>query len=88
MSVFKKERPIEHMRRPLLMIQYVSAGVSSVIGSFAYALLSATVINSALRATAVLFALLSGTLVFHEKKLVIKIIIFFLISAGLVFLAR
>ena len=87
MAVFiAKENPFSLMRRPAFFIQSLTHGIGHVILSFAYLFAPASVITSAKRSFSVLWATLSGNIYFKEKKLIVKLISFSLIIAGLVLL--
>ena len=83
-----KENPLRFFARPIFFAQSLFMGASGAIMSFAYLFSAASVITTAERAANVLFAMLSGRLYFHEKKLWTKVVSFILIMAGLALLAR
>lgn len=82
-----KENPLKFLKKPIFFIQSFSAGLGSVILSFAYLFAPASIIVTAKRSFSILWTIPSGKIYFHEKKLLIKIISFILIVIGLIFLA-
>ncbi len=73
MSIFKKE----------FLIQSVSNGLGSVITSIAYVYAPASVITSGKRAFSILWSIISGNKIFHEKHIIVKIVSFTFIIIGL-----
>lgn len=86
-SFIKKEHPIQFLKKRAFFMQSVSSGIASVLLSFAYVFAPASIITTGKRSFAVLWAMLSGSFYFKEKKLMTKIAAFILITAGLIFLA-
>jgi len=82
-----RENPFAFLRRRIFVVQTTSSGLSEALSSFAYSFAPAAVITTGLRATAILFAMLSGKLYFHEKGFLLKVGLFCLIVLGLIFLA-
>ncbi len=83
---FAGENPIRFLGRRVFFAQSFSAGFSHVANSFAYLFASPSVIAAAIRSFAVLFALLSGRLYFHEKYLLLRSAVFLLVVLGLIML--
>lgn len=83
---FASENPLWFLRRKIFLAHSFSAGISHVANSFAYLFASPSVIAAAIRSFAVLFALLSGKLYFHEKYIVLRSAVFILVLVGLVLL--
>ncbi|MBI4093534.1 hypothetical protein HY417_01090 [Candidatus Kaiserbacteria bacterium] len=83
---FAGENPIRFLLRRVFFAQSFSAGFAHVANSFAYLFASPSVIAAAIRSFAVLFALLSGRLYFHEKYLLLRSSVFMLVVLGLVLL--
>lgn len=83
-----KENPLRLLARPVFLAQSLLIGIGGVALSFAYLFSAASVIATAKRAFAILFAILSGHIYFREKKLWIKTVSFVLIAIGLALLAR
>ena len=79
----KRENPVQFFRHPILLVQAMATGLSSAAGSYAIVFAPASVVTAALRASAVLFSLLSGKFYFQEKKFTLKIEIFCVIAVGL-----
>jgi len=87
MSFWKyKENPIKYLFKRKLFFESFPRGISGVLISFAYLYAPASVITSVKRGFSVLWSIISGNKIFHEKHLVIKIISFVLIITGLVFM--
>ncbi len=82
-----RENPFAFLRHRVFVVQTTSSGLSGTISSFAYLFAPAAVITTGLRATAVLFAMLSGKFYFHEKGFLLKVVLFCLIVLGLILLA-
>lgn len=80
------ERPFRLFRKPICMTQSATHGLGTVMMSFAYVFAPASVITTAKRTTEVLWSIVSGNIVFHEKHLAIKILSAILASCGLVLL--
>jgi drug/metabolite transporter (DMT)-like permease len=81
------QNPLKLLVRPVFFTQSFLMGAGGSVMSFAYFYGAASVIASAKRAFNILVAMLSGNIVFHEKKLWIKIVSFILIALGLALLA-
>lgn len=80
------ENPISALKKPIFFLQASSSGLGNILGSFAYAFASASVITTSQRSFAVLWALFSGNLYFQEKELGRKIFSLALIILGLILL--
>ncbi len=83
-----QENPLRLLARPAFFAQSFLMGAGGSVMSFAYFYGTASVIAAAKRALNILFAILSGNIVFHEKKLWIKISSFILIAIGLYLLTK
>lgn len=81
-----KENPFRFLGRRVFFAQSFSAGLAHVANSFAYLFASPSVIVTALRSFAVLFALLSGKLYFHEKYIALRSLVLLLVVVGLALL--
>lgn len=79
--------PFPLLARPVFLLQSLASGGGSVLFSFAFLFGPASVIVTAKRSFVILWAMLSGNMYFHEKRLVIKVISLLLILAGLILLA-
>ena len=79
-----RENPLRYVFRKDLLIQSLSRGVGGLLVSVAYLYAPASVITSGRRGVAVLFSIISGNKIFHEKHLVIKLISFVGVVAGLI----
>lgn len=79
-----KEDPIRFLAKPIFLLQSASSGISSILMSFAYLFAPTSIITAGKRSFSILWAILSGNVYFHEKKIIIKIISLVLIVAGLV----
>lgn len=82
-----EESPEQFLRQPVFLLQSASAGVASLLGSFAFVFAPASVILAAKRSSAVLWAMLSGRRYFKERHFAAKLLGFFFLAAGLVLLA-
>jgi hypothetical protein len=70
--VTTKKNPLRHFKRPQVIIQSFSTGVNSIITSIAFIYAAASIIMTARRASAILWSILAGKLVFNEQKLSYK----------------
>ncbi|MFA5998304.1 MAG: hypothetical protein WC814_02875 [Candidatus Paceibacterota bacterium] len=82
-----KENPLRLLAHPIFFTQSFLMGVGSSVMGFAYFFGTASVIAAAKRALNIFFAMISGNLYFHEKKLWVKVVSFLLILLGLALLA-
>ncbi len=88
MSVFVgKENPILLVRKKKLLLQPILHGLGGAILSFAYDLAPASIITSAKRSVEVMWSVLSGNVIFKEKRFMLKIAAFALVATGIFFLA-
>lgn len=83
----KHEHPLKKLKKPILFIQSVAASAGSMLGSFAFLYAPASVITSAKRSSAILWSIVSGKKVFHEKHVLLKLVGFVILSVGIVLLA-
>ena len=79
----KREDPIRFLLNPAFFLQTCASGLSAVTAAFAILFAPASIITAALRASSVLFAMISGRFYFKERKFAFKVAIFFVIAAGL-----
>lgn len=87
MAILKdKENPLKYIFKKKFLYQSVPNGIGNAISSLAYLYAPASVIAGARRGTSVLASIISGNKYFHEKHIVIKIISFILVIAGLILL--
>lgn len=87
-SVFiAKENPFRLLNRRLPFLQSASYATDSFIGSFSYLFAPASVILAATRSFAVLWGILFGNKIFHEKKLGLKIVTFVAVAVGIIMMA-
>jgi len=84
--IVAKENPLKFLKQPIFLSQSLSGGMSDVVMSFTYLFAPASVITTLKRALSIFFATISGHVYFHEKKLALKLVMFFLISIGLLLL--
>ena len=80
------DNPFRYLRKRVFFAQSFVSGLAEVISSFAYMFAPASVITAALRSSAVLFAMLSGKIYFHERHVVAKVTLFVIVVAGLLLL--
>lgn len=78
-----RENPLLLLFKRAFFVQAVSGGLSSVVVSYAYTFAAASIVTAALRASAVLFSLISGKLYFREGGFIMKLFLFCVIAAGL-----
>lgn len=81
------ENPLAFLRQPLFLFQSLSAGLADVLMSFAYLFGAASIITTAKRALSVLWAILAGHRYFKETRLLLKLLAFAVIAAGLVLIS-
>lgn len=81
-----KENPFRLLTKRKFFFQSFTQGIGSVLLSFAYLFTAPSVIITAKRSFSILWATLAGSVYFKEKKLIVKILLFLIISAGLVLL--
>ena len=87
MSVWRyRENPLKFLYKRKLFFESFPRGISGVIISFAYLYAPASIITSGKRGFSILWSIISGNRYFHEKHLLLKIISFALILAGLIML--
>ncbi len=83
-AVMKRgENPIKLMAKPIFFSQSFSDGLAVAFGSFAYNFAPASVIMAGGRSTSVFFSILSGNLYFHEKRILMKLVIFLMLAVGI-----
>lgn len=82
------ERLLELMWCRTLLLQSLAVGIGTVLISFGYALLPASIATTVTRAFAVLWAVLSGNMMFKERHLALKIAGAVICITGLAFLMR
>lgn len=82
-----KKNPLRHLKRPRVFAHSFAAGVQSILTSYAYLYAPATIIVTAKRTSAILWAVLSGHRFYKERNLGKKLIGLGVISTGLVLLA-
>lgn len=83
-----KENPLKYFAKWPLFLQSAAMGLTGVAGSFAMSFAPASIINTAERSSAILFATVSGNVYFKEKHVFIKLISLALIVAGLLMLVQ
>ena len=77
MSMWRyKENPFRFLFKKEFLAQSILSGFGSVASSIAYTFAPASIITSGRRASSILWSIISGNKIFHEKHLVIKIISF------------
>ena len=76
----------KHLFKKEFLAQSILSGIGSVASSIAYTFAPASIITSGRRASSILWSIISGNRIFHEKHLVIKIISFVFIIIGLALL--
>jgi len=81
-----RQYPMRLLRERRYWSQFALATVDTAAMSFAYLFAAASVITAARRALAVLWAIGSGELYFHERHIVIKLIAFAFVAGGIALL--
>ncbi len=81
-----KENPLRFVFNKKFLLQSVSRGFAAVFMSMAYLYAPTSVITGAKRGTSVLASIVSGNKFFHEKHILIKIVSFAFVVAGLILL--
>lgn len=81
-KVHRNENVFRHFFSPLYLTQSIVAGFSTLFLSYAYALAPASIISAAKRGFEILAAMLAGQTFFREKHILVKVIAFILIVAG------
>jgi len=88
-SVFiAKENPFRLLKRKLPILQSTTYAADSFIGSFAYLFAPASIILAATRSFAVLWGILFGNRIFHEKSLALKIATCVVVAIGIVLMVK
>lgn len=82
-----RENPLVLLTKPAFFVQSFAAGIGGVLISFAFVFAPASTVMAAKRAVAVLWAILSGNLYFREKGLIEKILLFAIVTVGIILLA-
>ncbi|MBI2063659.1 MAG: hypothetical protein HYT65_01545 [Candidatus Yanofskybacteria bacterium] len=81
-----EQNPLKLLKEKIFFTQSFTEGLGSVLISFAYLFAPASIITSAKRSASVFWAILSGSIYFHEKNITVKIISFMLLVAGVILL--
>jgi drug/metabolite transporter (DMT)-like permease len=77
------EHPIKMMAKPIFFGQSFADGLGTVFGSFAYNFAPASVIAAGGRSTSAFFSILSGNIYFHEKNVLMRLVIFLMLAVGI-----
>ena len=80
------ENPFTFLRTKAFAGQTLASGLSNVAVSFAYAFAPASIILSAMRSFAVLFAILTGRFYFRERHFLLRLVMLILVAFGLILL--
>ncbi len=83
---FAKENPMQFFKKPLFFLQSAASGAGSVAMSFAYVFAPASVIVTAKRSFMIFWSILSGSIYFHEKRIVLKFIAMAFLISGIILL--
>lgn len=81
-----RQDPLAMLFRRVFLFQSVTYAVGGVIESYAYAFGPASVILAAKRSSAVLWSVITGNRVFHEKRIGLKIAACLLVCVGITLL--
>lgn len=82
------ESVLVRMWQPILLLQSLCTGIGTVTISYGYLLLPASLATTAVRSGGLLWSIISGNLVFKERRLWLKIAAAVLCIGGLILLAR
>lgn len=82
-----KEKLGTYLRKPVSLVQALTDGCGTLIGSYAYLFAAASIIVTARRSSTVLWSTLSGIAVFKEDHKRLKLFVAFLLIVVLVLLA-
>jgi hypothetical protein len=82
------ENVFRYLLRPLCVFQSLASATGSVLHSFAYIFMPASVILALARSTEILMSVISGRFYFHERNLVTRLTAFVLIVAGVTLALR
>lgn len=83
---FAKENPLRFFKKPIFFLQSASNGAGNVVLSFAYLFAPASIIVAAKRSFTIVWSLLSGSIYFHEKHIVLKVLAMAFLILGLILL--
>jgi drug/metabolite transporter (DMT)-like permease len=84
--LFAKENPLRLFFKPIFFAQSATDGIGCMLIAFAYKFAPASIIVSVIRSSSIFWALVTGRNYFHEKHIIMKIIVLLLLIAGFVFL--
>jgi len=87
LALAARQNPIALLKQPIYLLQILLSGGAATFMSFAYLFAPASVITAGRRSLAVLWAVTSGKLYFRETHIVLKLICFALVCAGVIMLA-
>lgn len=85
---FNRENPLRLMFRRMPMAQSATYAIGSFVEGFAYQYAPASIILAAKRSFSVLWAIIFGNRLFHEKHLALKLVTFALVASGILLLIR
>ncbi len=77
------ENVFRYLTHPLCIVQSLSAGIAGVCMSFAYAFAPASLVVALKRSFELLVSLISGNIIFHEKRLGVKALAFLVVLLGI-----
>lgn len=87
-AVYQSRRnPLRHFKRPRVIFHSLAAGLETVLISFAFLFAPSTIIMTAKRTSAILWAILSGHRFYHEQHIGAKFAGLGILSVGLLMLA-
>jgi hypothetical protein len=79
-----QENAIRYLARPLQETQSIAQGFGNVLSAFSIKYGSASLMLTANRSFALIWAIAFGNIYFHEKHIVLKIFAYFLVVVGLI----
>jgi hypothetical protein len=82
-----RKNPFRHLRRPRVLIHSVGGGLQSVLISFAFLFAPSSIVMTAKRTSAILWAIISGNRFFHEQHTGAKLAGLSMLSVSLIMLA-
>lgn len=82
-----KENPVKLITKPIFFSESFSEGFAQVFMTFAYAFAPASIIATAVRGFGVMWTIIAGRIYFHERHVVIKLVVLIFLISGLALLA-
>lgn len=86
--ILTKQNLFKLFTHPFAILQATSMGVGSVLDGFAYSYAPASIINAAYRSAQSFWTLVTGSLYFHEHKIVTKVVAVIFLIGGVFLLVK